>query len=58
MIKYIITNSQFFYSKTWVMKKFGEENYTYTAYFNFEASKELGIEFGKTKDPLQADQYS
>lgn len=37
--------------KTWVMKKFGEENYTYTAYFNFEASKELGIEFGKTKDP-------
>ena len=39
--------------KTWVMKKFGEEHYHHTAYFNFEASKELGLEFGKTKDPIR-----
>ncbi len=39
--------------KTWVMKKFGEEHYQHTAYFNFEASKELGIEFSKTKDPAR-----
>lgn len=39
--------------KTWVMKKFGEEQYRHTAYFNFEASKELCLEFGKTKDPVR-----
>ncbi|MDE6697076.1 MAG: ATP-binding protein [Muribaculaceae bacterium] len=39
--------------KTWVMKKFGEEHYRHTAYFNFEASKELCLEFGKTKDPAR-----
>ncbi|MBD5277675.1 MAG: ATP-binding protein [Bacteroides sp.] len=39
--------------KTWVMKKFGEEHYEHTAYFNFEASKELCVEFGKTKDPVR-----
>ena len=39
--------------KTWVMKKFGVEHYHHTAYFNFEASKELGLEFGKTKDPIR-----
>lgn len=39
--------------KTWVMKKFGEEHYRHTAYFNFEASKELCLEFGKTKDPTR-----
>ena len=39
--------------KTWVMKKFGEEHYRHTAYFNFEASKELVLEFGKTKDPVR-----
>lgn len=37
--------------KTWVMKKFGDEHYSHTAYFNFEASKELCLEFAKTKDP-------
>lgn len=39
--------------KTWVMKKFGEDHYQYTAYFNFEASKELCLEFEKTKDPAR-----
>ena len=39
--------------KTWVMKKFGEEHYRHTAYFNFEASKELVLEFGKTKNPVR-----
>ncbi len=39
--------------KTWVMKKFGEEHYRHTAYFNFESSKELCLEFGKTKDPTR-----
>ncbi len=37
--------------KTWVMKKFGKDHYRHTAYFNFEASKELCLEFEKTKDP-------
>lgn len=37
--------------KTWVMKKFGEENFKYVAYFNFEASEELCREFENTKNP-------
>lgn len=37
--------------KTWAMKKFGSEHYQHTAYFNFEASPELKLEFAKTKDP-------
>ena len=37
--------------KTWVMKKFGEEHYEHTAYFNFDASEELCREFENTKDP-------
>jgi predicted AAA+ superfamily ATPase len=37
--------------KTWVMKKFGEENYRNVAYFNFDSSEELCAEFEKTKDP-------
>lgn len=36
--------------KTWVLKKFGEEFYKYTAYFNFDGNKELHQEFKKTKD--------
>lgn len=36
---------------TWVMKKFGEENFKYVAYFNFEASEELCREFENTKNP-------
>lgn len=37
--------------KTWVMKKFGEENFKYVAYFNFDASEELCREFENTKNP-------
>lgn len=37
--------------KTWIMKKFGEEFFDYTAYFNFESSEELCKEFDRTKDP-------
>jgi predicted AAA+ superfamily ATPase len=37
--------------KTWVMKKFGEENYSNVAYFNFDSSEELCAEFEKTKNP-------
>lgn len=37
--------------KTWIMKKFGEENFKYVAYFNFEASEELCREFENTKNP-------
>lgn len=36
--------------KTWVMKRFGESNYKYTAYFNFDENEELCKEFEKTKD--------
>ena len=36
--------------KTWVVKKFGTEYFKYTAYFNFDANIELGLEFKKTKD--------
>lgn len=39
--------------KTWMMKKFGNEHYSYTAYFNFEASPELKREFANTKDPAR-----
>ena len=39
--------------KTWMMKKFGDKRYRYTAYFNFEASPELKLEFAKTKDPAR-----
>lgn len=35
--------------KTWVMKKFGEENFKYVAYFNLDASEELCREFENTK---------
>lgn len=37
--------------KTWLMKKFGEEYYEHTAYFDFDASEELCREFENTKDP-------
>ena len=37
--------------KTWVMKKFGEENFKYVAYFNLDASEELCREFENTKNP-------
>lgn len=37
--------------KTWIMKKFGETHYEYTAYFNFDTSEELHREFERTKDP-------
>lgn len=37
--------------KTWVMRKFGEENFDYVAYFNFDASEELCGEFERTKSP-------
>lgn len=37
--------------KTWIMKKFGELYYDYVAYFNFDASDELCLEFERTKDP-------
>lgn len=39
--------------KTWIMKRFGEEYYQNTAYFNFEASPELRNEFATTKDPAR-----
>lgn len=35
--------------KTWVMKKFGELYYPYTAYFNFDANEELVTDFARTK---------
>lgn len=37
--------------KTWALKRFGEQNYSHVAYFNFDASDELCREFEKTKDP-------
>lgn len=37
--------------KTWIMRKFGEEHFEHTAYFNFDASEELCREFENTKDP-------
>ena len=37
--------------KTWIMQKFGEENFEYVAYFNFDASDELCREFENTKNP-------
>ena len=37
--------------KTWVMKKFGEENFKYVSYFNLDASEELCREFENTKNP-------
>ena len=33
------------------MRKFGEEHFEHTAYFNFDASEELCREFENTKDP-------
>lgn len=39
--------------KTWIMKYFGFTQYTNTAYFNFESSKELCEEFKNTKDPAR-----
>ncbi len=37
--------------KTWVMRKFAEENFDYMAYFNFDSSEELCREFENTKNP-------
>ena len=37
--------------KTWTMFRFGEENFDYVAYFNFDSSEELCREFENTKDP-------
>ena len=37
--------------KTWAMRRFGEENFDYVAYFNFDSSEELCREFESTKDP-------
>lgn len=37
--------------KTWAMRRFGEENFDYVAYFNFDSSEELCREFENTKDP-------
>ena len=37
--------------KTWVMKHFGKSHYDYLAYFNFDASPELGSEFKQSRDP-------
>lgn len=39
--------------KTWVMRRFGEENFDYVAYFNFDSSEELCREFENTKDPTR-----
>lgn len=39
--------------KTWLMQDFGQKNFEFTAYFNFESSEELCREFDKTKDPLR-----
>lgn len=39
--------------KTWLMMKFGEECFEHTAYFNFDTSKELALEFENTKDPTR-----
>lgn len=39
--------------KTWAMKHFGKENYRQTAYFNFENSPELCLEFDNTKSPTR-----
>jgi len=37
--------------KTWLMKKFGSTHYRHVAYFNFDASTELAMEFSHTKQP-------
>lgn len=37
--------------KTWLMKKFGEQEYAHTAYFNFDGAEELKAEFDLLKDP-------
>lgn len=37
--------------KTWIMRKFGEANFDYVAYFNFDVSNELCREFENTKSP-------
>lgn len=37
--------------KTWIMQKFGEEQFDNVAYFNFDASEELCREFENTKNP-------
>lgn len=37
--------------KTWVMKRFGEECYDYTAFFDFNRQNELKSVFTTTKDP-------
>lgn len=37
--------------KTYILQKFGEENYANTAYFNFERDRELRLIFENSKDP-------
>jgi len=37
--------------KTWLLKKFGEENFESVAYFNFDKQLELKQFFETTKDP-------
>lgn len=37
--------------KTWVMKKFGKENYDYTAFFDFDRQNELKSVFANSKEP-------
>lgn len=37
--------------KTWIMQKFGQEQFDHVAYFNFDASEELCREFENTKSP-------
>ncbi len=37
--------------KTWIMRNFGKMHFNYVAYFNFEASEELCLEFENTKNP-------
>lgn len=37
--------------KTWIMQKFGQEQFDHVAYFNFDASEELCKEFENTKSP-------
>ena len=39
--------------KTWAMQKFGELHYEHVAYFNFDSSEELRLEFERTKDPAR-----
>lgn len=39
--------------KTYIIKKFGKENYDGVAYFNFDHDKELYNLFENTKDPLR-----